>query len=156
MSTELLTNPHKCNLHIVTIVLAKILAKCTGVTSLMEYVEKVFVSRQEEVTYLLPPLIESHKTMQNANLNLPHLMLDKLALAEALQASGMEFNRIQTGTPYCFSQSEASHRPSWVDQMSRSSIAETSTYNNDNDSVGSSPGVIKVSFHYTTLKSRTS
>lgn len=111
----------------------------------MEYVEKVIAARQEEVSYLLPPLIETHKTMQNANLNLPHLMLDKLALAEALQASGMDFNRIQTGTPYCFSQSESSHRPSWVEQMSRSSIADTSTYNNDNDSVGSSPGVIKVS-----------
>lgn len=110
----------------------------------MEYVDKVVTSREEEVSYLLPPLIESHKTMQNANMNLPHLMLDKLALAEALQASGMEFNRIQTGTPYCYSQLDSSHRPSWVDQISRSSIAETSTYNNDNDSVGSSPGVIKV------------
>lgn len=146
VSTDTLTNPHKCNLHIVTIVLAKILAKCTGVTSLMEYVDKVVTSREEEVSYLLPPLIESHKTMQNANMNLPHLMLDKLALAEALQASGMEFNRIQTGTPYCYSQLDSSHRPSWVDQISRSSIAETSTYNNDNDSVGSSPGVIKVRF----------
>ncbi|XP_063699541.1 protein EFR3 homolog cmp44E [Culicoides brevitarsis] len=144
-SSDILSNPHKCNLHIVTIVLSKILAKVTGVTNLAEYVEKIIAARQEEVTYLLPPMIESHKTMQNANLNLPHLMLDKLALAEALQASGMEFNRIQTGTPYCFSALDASQRPSWAENMPRSSIADTSTYNNDNDSVGSSPGVIKKS-----------
>lgn len=68
-----------------------------------------------------------------------------MALAEALQASGMEFNRLQTGTPYSLNQLDLTqHRQSWVEQASRSSIADVSTYNNDNDSVGSSPGVIKV------------
>lgn len=68
-----------------------------------------------------------------------------MALAEALQASGMEFNRLQTGTPYSLNQQDMSqHRQSWVEQASRSSIVDVSTYNNDNDSIGSSPGVIKV------------
>lgn len=70
---------HKCNLHIITIVLAKLLAKCTGVTNLMEYFEDVISARREEERlFLLPPLLDHNRNMQSLDINLPHLLLDKV------------------------------------------------------------------------------
>lgn len=62
-----------------TIVLAKLLAKCTGVTHLLEYFEDIIKARRdEEHLYLLPPLIDRNKNMQQVDINLPHLLLDKV------------------------------------------------------------------------------
>lgn len=72
---------HKCNLHIITIALIKLLAKCTGVASLLEYFEDIVKARREEEKhFLLPPLIENTRNMQNVDINLPHLLIDKVIL----------------------------------------------------------------------------
>lgn len=62
-----------------TIVLAKLLAKCTGVANLMEYFEDIIKARREEERlFLLPPLIDNTRNMQNVDINLPHLLIDKV------------------------------------------------------------------------------
>lgn len=65
-------------MHIIAISLAKILAKCAGVNSLNEYIEKVISARQEEATFLLPPVLENARSVHNQNLNLPHLLIDQV------------------------------------------------------------------------------
>lgn len=128
-----------------TIVLLKLLAKCTGVANLMEYVEDVIgARREEEKLFLLPPLIDHNRSMQNVDINLPHLLLDKLHLAELLQKSEMEYNRVKTANPYSLNaQDMTQHRHSWVEPNTRSSINDNSNMN-DTESIGSSPGVVKV------------
>lgn len=75
-----ISSSHKCNLHIIAISLAKILAKCSGVNSLNEYIEKVINARQEDATFFLPPVLENARSIHNQNLNLPHLMIDQVML----------------------------------------------------------------------------
>lgn len=140
-----LSNTHKCNLMIVSLVLARLLAKCTGVNNLLDYVEKIVEARMEEATYFLPPLLDHNRSVQTVNLNLPHLFLDQLALAECLQGCEMEYNRLKAGAPYTMNQPDAiEHRHSWI-ETTRSSLTDNYNYSNDNESVGSSPGVIKKS-----------
>lgn len=96
---------------------------------------------------MLPPLIDPDISPQNLNTNYPHLLIDKLALSECLQTAGMEFNRVQTGNPYSQHQTDNyPHRHSWVDTSmnQKGSNPDLSTYNNDADSVNSSPGVQRV------------
>lgn len=46
----------------------------------MEYCEKTIEGRCEESEFLLPPLIDPEMNTEKKNLNLPHLMLDKVSL----------------------------------------------------------------------------
>ncbi|KAG4068542.1 hypothetical protein HA402_004883 [Bradysia odoriphaga] len=133
-----LTYSHKCNLHVIAVSLLALLGRVTGVNNIMEYCEKIIESRQEEANYLLPGLMDPGKdVIDSSSLNLPHLMVDKLALSECLQNAGMENSRIQTGAPYSLNQLDQSHqRHSWVE--TRGSIAEFNSYA-DTDSVNSSP-----------------
>lgn len=72
-----------------------------------------------------------------------------MALAENLQGSGIEANRLQSSVPYSLnSTDQSSHRHSWVDPTSvhavamsgaRGSTGDIQSFN-DNDSVNSSPG----------------
>lgn len=108
---------------------------------------QIIDARREESEFLLPPLLENDRVIQKTNTNLPHLMLDKLAVAECLQSAGMEHNRVQTGMPYSLNQiDQSSHRHSWVETtpLARDSLHDISNYSNDIDSVSSSPGVSKV------------
>lgn len=73
-----LTYTHKCNLHAIAVALLALLGRVTGVNNIMEYCEKIIESRQEEALYLLPGLIDPSRTMDSTNLNLPHLMIDKV------------------------------------------------------------------------------
>lgn len=69
---------------------------------------------------------------------------------ESLQSAGMETTRLQTGNPYSLNSADQNGpRHSWVDptnihgaamSMQRNSVADIQSIN-DNDSVGSSPGV---------------
>ncbi|KAJ6647316.1 Protein EFR3 like cmp44E [Pseudolycoriella hygida] len=133
-----LTYNHKCHLHATAVALLALLGRVTGVNNIMEYCDKIIESRQEEAEYLLPGFDDTEKNDIDSNsLNLPHLMIDKLALAECLQNAGMENNRIQTGAPYSLNQLDQSNqRHSWVEP--RGSIAEFNNYA-DSDSVNSSP-----------------
>lgn len=72
-----------------------------------------------------------------------------MALAECLQSAGIETTRLQSGVPYSLNSTDHSGpRYSWVDpasinaamQMSRGSAGDIQSFN-DNDSIGSSPGV---------------
>ncbi|XP_050080202.1 protein EFR3 homolog cmp44E isoform X1 [Anopheles maculipalpis] len=144
--TEVELSPkHRCNLHSIAISLLILLGRCTGIGSLVEYVEKLIQARKEEASYLLPPLMDNDKSAPSTlNTNLPHLLIDKLAVAECLQQAGLECNRVQTGTPYALNQTDISaHRHSWVDTHSavRNSVVDSSY--NDIESVSSSPGVQK-------------
>lgn len=66
-----------------------------------------------------------------------------MALVECLQQAEMECNRLQTCAPYNLNQQDMTeHRHSWI-ETTRSSVTDANY--NDNDSVGSSPGVIKKS-----------
>jgi hypothetical protein len=68
----------------------------------------------------------------------------QLALAESLQSAGIDHLRLQAATPYSLIQYDPGHRQSWVDTgINRASIADIGS--NDIDSVGSSPGVQRVS-----------
>lgn len=142
-----LTNIHKVNLNSIAISLLALLGRCTGVNTIMEYADKIIESRQDEAQYLLPPLIDPEiGTSQSLNSNIPTLLIDKLALAECLQNSGMEFNRVQTGNPYSQHQTENyQHRQSWVDTSigggSKGSNSDLNSNSNDIDSVNSSPGL---------------
>ncbi|XP_017483475.1 PREDICTED: LOW QUALITY PROTEIN: protein EFR3 homolog cmp44E-like [Rhagoletis zephyria] len=142
---------HKCNLHCIAIALMSLISRVTGVNNLLEYTQKIIDARKEEAPYFLPPLLDPKKTTTTKmNLYLPHLAIDKIALAENLQNAGMDSNRLQTGTPYALNQSDnPAHRHSWVDTVSnpqlpqRNSSADLTAYNADGDSVTSSPGVSK-------------
>ncbi|XP_058983521.1 protein EFR3 homolog cmp44E isoform X1 [Musca domestica] len=144
-----LSNIHKCCLHIIAIALLTLTARVTGINNLLEYAQKIIEDRKQEATYLLPPLLDSKKSNKSYNLNLPHLAIDKMALAECLQNAGMDFNRLQTGVPYALNQIDnPGHRHSWVESVSnhmthRNSSADLTAYNADADSISSSPGVSK-------------
>lgn len=149
MTTEGLTSVHRCNLHSVAIALLTLSARVTGINNLLEYVEKIIDARKEEAGYFLPPLIVSDTDIVGS-INLPHLNIDKLALADCLQAAGMDSNRLQTGAPYGLNQSDnPAHRHSWVETVNeqltqRNSSADLTIYNGDTDSITSSPGLTKV------------
>lgn len=116
--TEVELSPkHRCNLHSIAVALLILIGRCTGIGTLVDYAEKVIQSRLDDATYLLPPLMDNEKPAPSTlNTNQPHLMIDKLALAESLQQAGLEHNRVQTGTPYSLNQADMSaHRHSWVD-----------------------------------------
>ncbi|XP_019539726.2 protein EFR3 homolog cmp44E isoform X1 [Aedes albopictus] len=151
-----LSPKHRCNLHSIAITLLILIGRCTGIGPLVEYAEKVIQSRMEDASYLLPPLLDNEKPAPSTlNTNQPHLMIDKLAVAECLQQAGLEHNRVQTGTPYSLNQTDMSaHRHSWVDtSAARNSIVDA---NYDAESVSSSPGVQKrslpVDFNFESMK----
>ncbi|XP_037944533.1 protein EFR3 homolog cmp44E isoform X3 [Teleopsis dalmanni] len=148
-TSEDIDSIHKCNLHCTAIALLTLTARVTGITNLLEYAQKIIDARKEEAPYLLPPLLDPKKANTKMNLALPHLSIDKLALSEALQNAGMDFNRLQTGAPYALNQTDnPAHRHSWVESVSnqmpqRNSSADLTAYNADADSITSSPGVYK-------------
>ncbi|XP_055858817.1 protein EFR3 homolog cmp44E [Episyrphus balteatus] len=149
VTAEDLDNVHKSNLHSIAISLLCLIARVTGINNLMEYAEKIIDARKEEAAHFLPPLLDSKKQSGKIyNINFPHLSIDKKALAENLQNAGMDYNRLETGSPYALNQIDNSaHRHSWVEAASnmptRNSSADLAAYNNDADSVSSSPGVSK-------------
>lgn len=141
---------HKCNLQSIAIALLALISRVTGINNLLEYTQKIIDARKEEAPYFLPPLLDPKKTKSKMNANLPHLSIDKMALAECLQNAGMDFNRLQTGAPYALNQLDnPAHRHSWVESVSnqmtqRNSSADLTAYNADADSITSSPGMAKV------------
>lgn len=141
IATTEMSLEHRSNLHIITISLLALIGRVTGISSIIDYCEKVIEARKEEAAFLLPPLISDPQ--KNINLDLPHLMFDKIALAESLQSAGIEHMRLQSATPYSLTQYEAGHRPSWVDTGTSNGSVDLG---NDIDSISSSPGVQRVSF----------
>ncbi|KAL9915193.1 protein EFR3 homolog cmp44E isoform X2 [Glossina fuscipes] len=148
---EDLSDLHKCCLHAIAIALLTLAARVTGITNLLEYAQKIIEARKEDAGHFLPSIMEPNNKPSTTkfNLNLPHLSIDKIALAECLQNAGMDFNRLQSGVPYTLNQKDnPSHRHSWVESVSnqmtqRNSSTDLTTYNGDNDSISSSPGVAK-------------
>lgn len=66
----------------------------------------------------------------------------QLHIAELLQKSEMEYNRVKAASPYSLNtQDMTQQRHSWLETNTRNSIND-----NDNDSVGSSPDMVKVNF----------
>lgn len=115
VTSQDLTMKHKFNLHSIAIALLVLLARVTNISSIMDYIEKIIEARSEEAPYLLPPLLEADVPTAGTT-NFPHLLLDKLAIAECLQQCNIEYNRVQTGTPYSLNQLDnAMHRHSWVE-----------------------------------------
>lgn len=151
VTAEDLNSVHKCNLHSIAISLLCLIARVTGINNVMDYAEKIIHDRNEEAVHFLPPLIDSKNYSGKVyNVNCPNLLIDKMALTECLQNAGMDFNRLQTGSPYGLNKiNNATHRHSWVEAVSnmptRYSSADLSAYNNDADSVSSSPGFSKKS-----------
>ncbi|KNC21719.1 EFR3-like protein cmp44E, partial [Lucilia cuprina] len=149
VTTENLSEIHKCSLYSISIALLTLTARVTGINNLLEYAQKIIEDRKHDAPYFLPPLLEPKKSSSKYNLNVPHLAIDKMALAECLQNAGMDFNRLQTGLPYALNQSDnPGHRHSWVETVSsnmtqRNSSADLTAYNADADSISSSPGVSK-------------
>lgn len=70
---------HRCNLHIISVALLSLVCRVTGIKNLMEYCEKIIFDRNEEATYLLPPLLEMDQNHEKHSLILPHLMMDKVS-----------------------------------------------------------------------------
>lgn len=150
VTTENLSDVHKCSLYTISIALLTLTARVTGVNNLLEYAQKIIEDRKHDASYFLPPFLDPKKSSSKYNLNVPHLAIDKIALAECLQNAGMDFNRLQTGLPYILNQADnPGHRHSWVENVSnnmtqRNSLADLTAYNADADSISSSPGVSKV------------
>ncbi|TMW39580.1 hypothetical protein DOY81_015340, partial [Sarcophaga bullata] len=116
VTTENLSNVHKCSLYAISIALLTLTARVTGINNLLEYAQKIIEDRKHDAPYFLPPLMDPKKSGEKYNLNLPHLSIDKMALAECLQNAGMDFNRLQTGLPYALNQADnPGHRHSWVE-----------------------------------------
>ncbi|XP_059622493.1 protein EFR3 homolog cmp44E isoform X1 [Phlebotomus argentipes] len=139
--TEGLSASHRANLHSIAVALLALLARCTGVNTLMEYCDKIIEARKEEARHMLPPLDDPSFSLDQLTTNLPHLLMDKLALAEALQLAGLEFSRVQTGEPFAIHQEDTfAHRPSWVEATRAASNPDLGAFN-DADSVTSSPDV---------------
>lgn len=58
-----------------------LLARVTGVNNIMEYCDKLIESRMDDGLHLLPPLIDPERlNYEKHNLNLPHLMIDKVSI----------------------------------------------------------------------------
>ncbi|XP_065367692.1 protein EFR3 homolog cmp44E isoform X1 [Calliphora vicina] len=148
VTTESLSDIHKCSLYSISIALLTLTARVTGINNLLEYAQKIIEDRKHDAPYFLPPLLDPKKSSKY-NLNVPQLAIDKMALAECLQNAGMDFNRLQTGLPYALNQADnPGHRHSWVETVSsnmthRNSSADLTAYNADADSISSSPGVSK-------------
>lgn len=166
IATTEMSLEHRSNLHIIVIALLSLVGRVTGISSIIDYCEKVIESRKEEAAFLLPPLLSDPQ--KNINLDVPHLMLDKvrmcffslnfnfiknqclnlqMALTESLQSAGIDHMRLQTATPYSLIQCDSGHRPSWVD--TGNSHGSVDLGNNDIDSISSSPGVQRVNFDFT-------
>lgn len=71
---------HRCNLHIISIALLALVGRVTGIKSLIEYGEKIINARMEDASHLLPPLLDSTQNYEKNNLNVPHLMVDKVRI----------------------------------------------------------------------------
>lgn len=80
IATTEMTVEHRANLHIVAIALLALLGRCSGVNSIIDYCEKVIESRKEDATYLLPPLNSDNDSQKTINLEVPHLMIDKVGI----------------------------------------------------------------------------
>lgn len=134
----------------ISMALLCLICRVTGIASLLEYSEKIVDARKEEAPYMLPPLLDKRSGYE-LNVNLPHLSIDKMALAECLETAGVENKRLENGTPYELNQVDtAMPRNSWVDVSStgmghRDSSADLASNGNDNDSNNSSPGMTKKS-----------
>lgn len=79
ISNQEFSYAHRCNLHVITISLLALLSRVTGVNNIMEYCEKTIEARREDADFFLPPLIDPEMNTEKKNLNLPHLMLDKVS-----------------------------------------------------------------------------
>ncbi|XP_031627177.1 protein EFR3 homolog cmp44E isoform X2 [Contarinia nasturtii] len=145
INTQELSDTHRSNLHIISISLLSLVCRVTGINSLSEYTDKIVADRAVESSHLLPPLIE---TSGRYNLDIPQVMMDKMALAECLLSAGIEAGRLQSGTPYILnSTNQGGAKHSWVDPTHIHSVATSYGSSgdiqsfNDADSVNSSPGV---------------
>lgn len=165
VDSETLTPSHKSNLHSLVMALTALLARCTGLNSLLEYCNRVVEMRRSEGAHLLPPLDDVNYPIEELSKPLPHLMLDKEELTECLKQAGLESNHLTNGSPYTVnSHLDYAHRPSWVDigsgfGMKGTSNTDLSSFNNDTDSVGSSPGVqrkqaLPAGFNFDAMKRR--
>ncbi|KAM7343611.1 protein EFR3 homolog stmA isoform 3-T4 [Cochliomyia hominivorax] len=150
VTTETLSDVHKCSLNSISIALLTLTARVTGINNLLEYAQKIIEDRKHDAPYFLPPLLDPKKSTTKYNLNLPQLAIDKMALVECLQNAGMDYNRLQNGIPYALHQSDnPGHRHSWVDVCVRDTMTQKNSspdlanYNTDADSISSSPGVSK-------------
>jgi protein EFR3 len=112
---------HTFNLHSIAIALLMLLARVMNVNNLLEYIAKIIDARSGEAPHILPPLLE-HDVQTTSGTNYPHLLLDKLAIAECLQRSNLEHNRVQTGTPYSLNQLDNGMHRSWVEAGKNISI----------------------------------
>jgi hypothetical protein len=105
-STEM-TLEHRANLHIVSVALLALLGRCTGITSIIDYCEKIIEARKEDATYLLPPL-NSSDSQKSINLEVPHLMIDKvrilIGISQELLIDGFLFS---SPSPSPFNQLES-------------------------------------------------
>lgn len=75
-----LSYTHRCNLHIITVALLSLVGRVTGISNIMHYTEKIVGNRVEEATHLLPPFLDSKQNYEHKNLQLPHLMVDKVSV----------------------------------------------------------------------------
>ncbi|KAJ2940931.1 hypothetical protein O0L34_g10192 [Tuta absoluta] len=147
ISNPVLSVSAQCQLHAVAISLAQLLQHVLGLTRLADYLHKIVEARRDEAPHMLPPLCERDDHIASAQIpnKLPYLMIDQMALCEILKASGMEYVRLQSPSPYAGGSVGAAHRHSWVEAgitQGRDSLADiTAGPVTEMDSANSSPGV---------------
>ncbi|XP_059061273.1 protein EFR3 homolog cmp44E [Achroia grisella] len=131
ISNPVLTVAQKCQLQVVAISLAALLPHVLPLplARLQDYIDKIIWSRREEAPHLLPPLRAEYPQLGPAALpdKLPYLMMDQMAVAECVAASGVEAGRLQAASPYDAGAALAAHRHSWLDTgavQGRDSLAE--------------------------------
>lgn len=80
ITSDDLSYTHRCNLHIIAIALLALIGRVTGIKGLIEYGEKIVNARMDDASHLLPPLLDSTQNYEKHNLNVPHLMVDKVRI----------------------------------------------------------------------------
>lgn len=62
------------------------MARVTASATILDYGEKVVASRCEDAEYLIPPLLDANYNHDKKNLNVAHLMLDKVIKCHSIDS----------------------------------------------------------------------
>ncbi|KAK4885965.1 hypothetical protein RN001_002236 [Aquatica leii] len=142
-STDM-SNAQKFHLQAIVAALLILIPTVVTIKPLLDYAKEIIRARKSEAPHLLPDLLEQYPSKAEMANKLPHLLIDKIAVCEYLNSSGLDSSRLLQMSPYGAGKlgvtGAGTHRHSWVEAGARGSIVELPG-TQEVDSVSSSPGV---------------
>lgn len=147
LSSTVLSNSQKFNLHAIVITLLNLIPNVVVIKQLSDYAAKIIEARRKEAPHLLPDLLSHYPANCELANKLPHLLIDQMAICEYIKAGGIDPSRLQQTSPYGaggLHLVSENQRHSWVETGARGSVVDIS-YGHEIDSANSSPGVQRVS-----------